>query len=100
MDRFLVKGAVGGLLGKREQEQTGEGPAELGEYEESTRKRTRTETPRNGVDLVGPSWQHIRAEGLDCDYTVLFGKAEADQIFREFVSRVHNQGVGQQGPRK
>ncbi|XP_036076934.1 DNA oxidative demethylase ALKBH2 isoform X1 [Rousettus aegyptiacus] len=88
MDRFLVKGAVGGLLGKREQEQTGEGPAELGEYEESTRKRTRTETPRNGVDLVGPSWQHIRAEGLDCDYTVLFGKAEADQIFRELEQEV------------
>lgn len=88
MDRYLVKGALRGLLGKREQEQTGEGPAQLGEYEESTRKRPRTETPRNDVGLAGPSWQHLRAEGLDCDYTVLFGKAEADKIFRELEQEV------------
>lgn len=88
MDRFLVKGALGGLLGKREQEQVGGSPAELGENEESTRKRPRRETPRNGVDLAGPSWRRIRAEGLDCDYTVLFGKAEADEIFRELEQEI------------
>ncbi|KAF6277598.1 alkB-like protein 2, alpha-ketoglutarate dependent dioxygenase [Rhinolophus ferrumequinum] len=88
MDRFLVKGALGGLLGKRQQEQTGGSPAELGENEESTRKRPRRETPTNGVDLAGPSWRHIRAEGLDCDYTVLFGKAEADEIFRDLEQEV------------
>lgn len=83
-----MKGALGGLLGKREQEQTGGSPAELGENEESTRKRPRRETPRNGVDLAGASWRRIRAEGLDCDYTVLFGKAEADEIFRELEQEV------------
>lgn len=88
MDRFLVKGVLGGLLGKRGQEQTGGGPAELGENEESIRKRPRRETPRNGADLAGPSWQRIRAEGLDCDYTVLFGKAEADEILRELEQEV------------
>lgn len=88
MDRFLVKRALGGLVGKREQEQTGAGPAELGEDEESTRKRPRRETPGNGADLAGLSWRRIRAEGLDCDYTVLFGKAEADEIFRELEQEV------------
>ncbi|XP_015418334.1 PREDICTED: DNA oxidative demethylase ALKBH2 isoform X3 [Myotis davidii] len=88
MDRFLVKRALGGLVGKREQEQTGAGPAELGEDEESTRKRPRRETPGNGADVAGLSWQRIRSEGLDCDYTVLFGKAEADEIFRELEQEV------------
>ncbi|KAK2504191.1 hypothetical protein MC885_016377 [Smutsia gigantea] len=90
MDRFLVKGAFGGLWRRTEQENSGEGPAELGGDEESSRKRPRRETPRdgNGTDLAGPSWQRIRAEGLDCDYTVLFGKAEADRIFQELEQEV------------
>lgn len=88
MDRFLVKGLSRVLLGKREQEQTGEGPAELGEDGESTTKRSRRATPRSGIDLAGPSWQRLRAEGLHCDYTVLFVKAEADEIFRELEQQV------------
>lgn len=88
MDRFLVKGLPRVLLGKREQEQTGEGPAELGEDGESTTKRSRRATPRSGIDLAGPSWQRLRAEGLHCDYTVLFVKAEADEIFRELEQQV------------
>ncbi|XP_008519153.1 DNA oxidative demethylase ALKBH2 isoform X2 [Equus przewalskii] len=88
MDRFLVKSAPRGLLGKRQPAQTGGGPAALGDGEESSRKRPRRETPENGVDLAGPSWQRIRAEGLDCDYTVLFGKAEADEIFQELEKEV------------
>lgn len=88
MDRFLVKRALGGLLGKREQEHTGEGPTESGEDEESPRKRPRRETTPGNVDLRGLSWQRIRSEGLDCDYTVLFGRAEADEIFRELEREV------------
>lgn len=74
----------------KEQENSGEGPAELGGDEESSRKRPRRETPGtgNGTDLAGPSWRRIRAEGLDCDYTVLFGKAEADRIFQELEQEV------------
>lgn len=60
----------------------------MGDGEESSRKRPRRETPENGVDLAGPSWQRIRAEGLECDYTVLFGKAEADEIFQELEKEV------------
>jgi len=88
MDRFLVKGALGALLGKREREVSGEGPAGLRGDEESSRKRPRAETPGNAGPLAGPSWRHIRAEGLSCDYTVLFGKAEADKIFQELEQGV------------
>ncbi|XP_024422603.1 DNA oxidative demethylase ALKBH2 [Desmodus rotundus] len=88
MDRFLVKRVQGDLLGKGEQEQAGEGPAGLGEDEESTRKRPKREPPGKGADLASPSWRHIRSEGLDCDYMVLFGKAEADEIFRELEQEV------------
>ncbi|XP_036132825.1 DNA oxidative demethylase ALKBH2 isoform X2 [Molossus molossus] len=88
MDRFLVKRALGGLVGKREQEHTGGGPTELRETEEGTRKRLRRETPGHGGDLSGLRWRHIRSEGLDCDYTVLFGKAEADEIFHELEQEV------------
>nr|KAF6311541.1 alkB-like protein 2, alpha-ketoglutarate dependent dioxygenase [Pipistrellus kuhlii] len=88
MDRFLEKRALGSPVGKREQEQTGAGSAESGEDEESTRKRPRTESPGNGTGLAGLSWRRIRSEGLDCDYTVLFGKAEADEIFQELEREV------------
>ncbi|XP_011887894.1 PREDICTED: alpha-ketoglutarate-dependent dioxygenase alkB homolog 2 isoform X1 [Cercocebus atys] len=89
MDRFLVKGVQGGLLRKREkQEPTGEEPAMLGGDKESTRKRPRREAPGNGGHSAGPSWRHIRAEGLDCSYTVLFAKAEADEIFQELEREV------------
>ncbi|XP_066226788.1 DNA oxidative demethylase ALKBH2 isoform X1 [Saccopteryx leptura] len=87
MDRFLVKRVPGGILEKREEEQT-EGPAELGENEESSKKRPRREPPGSSVNLATPSWRCIRAEGLDCGYTVLFGKAEADEIFRELEQEV------------
>lgn len=88
MDRFLVKGALGGLLGKREQEASREGAAGLRGDKESSRKRPRTDTPGNAGHLAGPSWRHIRAEGLSCDYTVLFGKAEADKILQELEQEV------------
>ncbi|KAM9056248.1 DNA oxidative demethylase ALKBH2 isoform X2 [Balaenoptera acutorostrata] len=88
MDRFLVKGAVRGLMGKREQEQTGGGPAGLAEEEGTSGKKPRRAAPGSGVHSAGLSWRHIGAEGLDCDYTVLFGKAEADEIFQELEKEV------------
>ncbi|GAB5579138.1 DNA oxidative demethylase ALKBH2 [Prionailurus viverrinus] len=88
MDRFLVKGALGDLFGKREREASGEGPAGLQADQEGGRKRPKAETPGNAGHQAGPSWQHIRAEGLSCDYTVLFGKAEADKIFQELEREV------------
>ncbi|XP_004691013.1 PREDICTED: alpha-ketoglutarate-dependent dioxygenase alkB homolog 2 [Condylura cristata] len=88
MDRFLVKRTIGGTLGKREQEQRAEGPAELAGNKEDSRKRPRREDPGNGVAWAPSSWRHIGAQGLDCDYTILFGKAEADEIFQELEKEV------------
>ncbi|XP_053444564.1 DNA oxidative demethylase ALKBH2 isoform X2 [Nycticebus coucang] len=92
MDRYLVKGAQRGLSRKgEEQKQTGEIPAVSGgddDNDESTRKRPRRETLGSRVHLEDPSWQHIRGEGLDCSYTILFGKAEADEIFGELEKEV------------
>lgn len=88
MDRFLVKGAVGSLKRRMEQEQTGGGPAGLAEEEGNSKKNPRRAAPGNGVDSAGLTWGRIRAEGLDCDYTILFGKAEADEIFQELEKEV------------
>lgn len=88
MDRFLVKGVPGGLLGRRETRQAAEGRAELEGEEESSRKRRRREAPGGGVAPTALSWQPVRAESLNCDYTVLFSKAEADEIFRELEKDV------------
>lgn len=67
MDKFLVRPDLGDFQGG------GEEPA-----------------PTGGAsgDLQSPGWRHLRAEGLSCDYTVLFGKSEADKIFRELEQEV------------
>ncbi|XP_028717520.1 DNA oxidative demethylase ALKBH2 [Peromyscus leucopus] len=67
MDRFLVKPDQDDLRGEREE------PA-----------------PPGGASGGQPSlnWRHLRGQGLDCDYTVLFGKTEADEIFRELEQQV------------
>ncbi|EDM13951.1 alkB, alkylation repair homolog 2 (E. coli) (predicted), isoform CRA_b [Rattus norvegicus] len=67
MDRFLVRPDRGDIQGAAEE------PAPTGEA---------------SGDMQSPGWQHFRAEGLNCDYTVLFRKAEADQIFRELEQEV------------
>ncbi|NWS39606.1 ALKB2 demethylase, partial [Probosciger aterrimus] len=64
MDRFVVKRP----------------PEEAG----SSRKRPRPEEPPPGQ----PRWQEIRAEGLRCDYRLLFGKAEADEILQQLEEQV------------
>lgn len=33
-------------------------------------------------------WQKIEAEGLDCDYALLFSKDEADKLFRQLEEEV------------
>lgn len=47
-------------------------------------KRPRLEEPGPGR----PPPREIRAEGLNCDYRILFGKAEADEIFQELEKEV------------
>lgn len=33
-------------------------------------------------------WQKIEAEGLDCDYALLFSKEEADHLFKQLEEEV------------
>lgn len=33
-------------------------------------------------------WQNIEAEGLDCDYALLFSKKEADHLFKQLEEEV------------
>lgn len=47
-------------------------------------KRPRLEEPGPGP----PPPREIRAEGLNCDYRILFGKAEADEIFQQLEKEV------------
>ena len=59
-------------------------------------KRPRPEEPASGQ----PPWQEIRAEGLSCDYRLLFGKAEADEIFQQLEEEVeYFEGKGRRGTR-
>ncbi|NXS58577.1 ALKB2 demethylase, partial [Brachypteracias leptosomus] len=65
MDRYVVK---------RPREEAGGGGG----------KRPRAEEPGSGQ----PPWQEIRAEGLCCDYRLLFGQAEADRLFQQLEEEV------------
>ncbi|NXG55181.1 ALKB2 demethylase, partial [Hemiprocne comata] len=65
MDRYVAKRPAGVAGGGRE-------------------KRPRPAEPASGQ----PHWQEIRAEGLCCDYRLLFGKAEADEIFQQLEEKV------------
>uniref|UniRef100_A0A8C5UJJ3 DNA oxidative demethylase ALKBH2 n=1 Tax=Malurus cyaneus samueli TaxID=2593467 RepID=A0A8C5UJJ3_9PASS len=47
-------------------------------------KKPRLEEPGPGRPLP----REIRAEGLNCDYRILFGKAEADELFQELEREV------------
>lgn len=89
MERFLVKRSQGDCVGKGEQqEQTEEEAATLSTDPGGPRKRPKRETLERPICKAAPSWRHIRAEGLDCDYMVLFGKVEADKIFQELEKEV------------
>ncbi|XP_042529346.1 DNA oxidative demethylase ALKBH2 isoform X2 [Dipodomys spectabilis] len=86
MDRFLQKPAPGVLLGKTGKQKPTR--VEAGEDGGMAEKRPRREPPGDTSHQAGLSWRQIRGEGLNCDYTILFGKAEADKIFRELEQDV------------
>ncbi|XP_007058394.2 DNA oxidative demethylase ALKBH2 [Chelonia mydas] len=52
------------------------------------KKRPRSEMPGADEFLVHSPWKQIRAEGLNCDYKILFSKTEADKIFQELEKEV------------
>lgn len=58
------------------------GPARQGTLEKAERAK------REAPPLPGGLWKEIRAEGLSCDYTVLYGRAQADEAFRQLEQEV------------
>ncbi|KAJ6656582.1 hypothetical protein lerEdw1_003469 [Lerista edwardsae] len=93
MERFLVqspacKAAAGrGARDSAEPKAEGAGCAEEGRRREEKRPRLEGSCPADPGSARSP-WKQIRAEGLNCDYTILFGRPEADQIFRELEEEV------------
>ncbi|XP_062445859.1 DNA oxidative demethylase ALKBH2 [Rhea pennata] len=84
MDRYVLKRAASG------QEPPGpRAAAAAGEAGPRGGKRPRREAA--GAEPP-PPWREIRAEGLRCDYGVLFGAAEADGIFQELEKEVEYLG--------
>uniref|UniRef100_A0A8D0GVY2 DNA oxidative demethylase ALKBH2 n=1 Tax=Sphenodon punctatus TaxID=8508 RepID=A0A8D0GVY2_SPHPU len=93
MDRFLVKRPPEIPQGRSSQElfgtkHKGEGDSDCAKEENGREKRPRLELPGAAGSLVEPPWRCIRAEELNCDYKILFAKAEADQIFQELEKEV------------
>lgn len=81
MKKFLLPAHPASAPGPRATE--GEaGPARQGGLEEA--ERAKQEAPR----LPGGLWKEIRAEGLSCDYTVLYGRAQADEAFQQLEKEV------------
>ncbi|XP_062999746.1 DNA oxidative demethylase ALKBH2 [Elgaria multicarinata webbii] len=92
MDKFLVRGSLTTAAGKNKRKSPGPDEEDADSVEEGSRtgaKRPRGDTARQDEPpLAGAPWKRIQAEGLNCDYKILFGKTEADGIFQELEKEV------------
>nr|XP_033812720.1 DNA oxidative demethylase ALKBH2 isoform X2 [Geotrypetes seraphini]XP_033812721.1 DNA oxidative demethylase ALKBH2 isoform X2 [Geotrypetes seraphini] len=98
MDKFLVKIPSNCIAGKSRRENL----EEMGQDEDDpiftseekhTNKKFKSNTCIKGVILQAKrdknfTWKKISAEGLDCDYTLLFNKTEADKIFCDLEKEI------------
>ncbi|XP_072921991.1 DNA oxidative demethylase ALKBH2 [Hemitrygon akajei] len=98
MDRFVVVNKLenprNGRLDLKEKIEDPEGVSD-GEAESPRKKLKRNQSggaegclvpslaQQESVRDVTVSWKHLRAEGLNCDYTKLFTRSQADDIFLE-----------------
>ncbi|XP_066466019.1 DNA oxidative demethylase ALKBH2 isoform X2 [Tiliqua scincoides] len=93
MDKFLVRGTCkspAGQEGRASPEPKAEDTASCAEEGSSgEEKRPRLEAShQEDLGLKCAPWKQIRAEGLSCDYIILFGRSEADRIFQELEKEV------------
>ncbi|XP_030075105.1 DNA oxidative demethylase ALKBH2 [Microcaecilia unicolor] len=96
MDKFLVKIPGDCTAGKSRggnPEETGQDKDDQSE-EEHRNKKLKSNTHIEGATFLKEkpeknyTWKKISAEGLDCDYTLLFDKTEADKIFRDLEKEI------------
>ncbi|XP_006015209.1 DNA oxidative demethylase ALKBH2 [Alligator sinensis] len=91
MDKFLVKKPSLGRSKQKLLVTTEETCGDLdcaGEESGGERKRPRPENAGTDGSLPHSPWQHVQAEGLSCDYRILFGRAEADEILQQLEKEV------------
>ncbi|KAL8180021.1 UNVERIFIED_CONTAM: Alpha-ketoglutarate-dependent dioxygenase alkB 2 [Gekko kuhli] len=90
MDKFLVRGALK-LTPEKRKHQLEEEDADCTKEKNETKEK-RPSLPVALLDeprqMRADAWREIRAEGLNCSYTVLFGKAKADGLFQEMEKEV------------
>ncbi|XP_029475197.1 DNA oxidative demethylase ALKBH2 isoform X2 [Rhinatrema bivittatum] len=98
MDKFVIKILDNRIAGKTR----GEGLEEMRQNEKDdmflsrekhVNKKFKLEIHSNDTFLKERphnkyTWRKISAEGLDCDYTLLFDKAEADRIFNDLEKEI------------
>nr|XP_028559697.1 DNA oxidative demethylase ALKBH2 isoform X1 [Podarcis muralis]XP_028559698.1 DNA oxidative demethylase ALKBH2 isoform X1 [Podarcis muralis]XP_028559699.1 DNA oxidative demethylase ALKBH2 isoform X1 [Podarcis muralis]XP_028559701.1 DNA oxidative demethylase ALKBH2 isoform X1 [Podarcis muralis]XP_028559702.1 DNA oxidative demethylase ALKBH2 isoform X1 [Podarcis muralis]XP_028559703.1 DNA oxidative demethylase ALKBH2 isoform X1 [Podarcis muralis]XP_028559704.1 DNA oxidative demethylase ALKBH2 len=92
MEKFIVRGPLKTTATKNKRKSPGPEREEADSGAEGSgrsKKRPKLDASHQSkTPLVGASWKHIRAEGLNCDYRILFNKAEADRIFQELEKEV------------
>ncbi|XP_070806828.1 DNA oxidative demethylase ALKBH2 [Pituophis catenifer annectens] len=87
MEKFLIPAVPGSTPEK------GLGPRATEEEEEERADSAQQGSPKEAAKqeispLPGMPWKKIRAEGLICDYTILYGRAQADEIFQQLEKEV------------
>lgn len=86
MEKFLIPAVPGSTPEKgpgpraTEEEEEGADSAQQGSLKEAAKQEM--------SPLPGMPWKKIRAEGLICDYTTLYGRAQADEIFQQLEKEV------------
>nr|XP_056715162.1 DNA oxidative demethylase ALKBH2 [Euleptes europaea] len=90
MDKFLVRGALK-LTPEKRKHQPNEGDGDCTKEQKGTEeKRPRLPVALSDEPCQGRAtpWREIRAEGLNCHYTILFSRTEADRLFQELEKEI------------
>ncbi|KAM9330810.1 DNA oxidative demethylase ALKBH2 [Gastrophryne carolinensis] len=103
MDKFIIKKTFNA---KRGQSEDGEGGHSSNTVAVKKMKTEESDSPQER----GCMWKRIRADNLCCDYTILFSRLEANEIFQQLereieyfsenLSKVHVFGKWHRVPRK
>ncbi|XP_078237963.1 DNA oxidative demethylase ALKBH2 [Pogona vitticeps] len=86
MDKFIIRKPSKTTTEKRKRKADGASKVEDADSPEEG-QGMQEKKPRPAPATDAP-WKQIRAEGLNCDYKILFGKAEADRLFQELEKEV------------
>lgn len=88
MERFVIQGQT-----KRSCTDDARSPWKKIKLESDERMKHEEEDEEDEHDTLAEfshpvPWQKIEAEGLDCDYALLFSREEADHLFKQLEEEV------------